>query len=202
MTLVECSHCHKMVKKGYLARHLNRHSAYVDCQKCGIAVKEHLLEKHSIICRDNIDSRLCDRSHTEELPEPNASSCNGFFRRFNLSSSAIDCDGMLEELAEEARKILEVLLRINPVKAQFVLTLEFVHDGIVEEHMQATFWTICEPLLKGSNLSSYLGRVKAQQTLAIEKFEKLGSGWRFESFVDAKIEVAKYCPLKDNKMKC
>ena len=185
-----------MVQRGNLSRHLNRHRPYVDCQNCGKAVREHLLEKHLIICRDDIDARLCDRSHTEELPEPNLSSCNGLFRRFNLSSTALEYDSVLEELCKEAKIILNIILKTNPVKAQFVLTLQFVHSDIDKEsYTQATFWTICEPLLIGSDLDSYVERVKAQQKLAIENFERLGSGWQYDSFVDAKIEVAKYLPL-------
>ena len=196
MTLVQCSQCYKMVQRGNLSRHLNQHRPYIDCQNCGKAVREHLLEKHLIICRDNIDSRLCDRRHTEELPEPNTSSCHGLFRRFNLSSTAQDYDNVLDELCQEAKRILKIVLKANPVKAQFVLTLEFVHDGLDEaSYTQATFWTICEPLLIGSDLDSYVERVKAQQKLAIENFERLGSGWQYDSFIDAKIEVAKYLPL-------
>ena len=199
MTLVECSQCHKMVHRGNLSRHLNRHRPYIDCQICGKAVKEYLLEKHLIICNDNIDSRLCDRRHTEELPEPNASSCNGFFRRFNLSSTALAYDDVLEELCQEAKRILKIVLKTNPVKAQFVLTLEFVHDDLDKgSYTQATFWTICEPLLIGSDLDSYFERVKAQQKLDIENFERLGSGWQYNSFIDAKIEVAKYLPLSND----
>ena len=61
--------------------------------------------------------------------------------------------------------------------------------------MESTFRTIIEPIAFGDDIVAYMSRVKAQQQMQIEKFQRLGSGWIYSSLVLAHLDIAKYIPL-------
>ena len=53
----------------------------------------------------------------------------------------------------------------------------------------------CEPILPGDNLVGYLQCCMSLIRLQIEQYECLGSGWIYEKFKCAHLDLAKYDPL-------
>jgi len=128
-----------------------------------------------------------------------SSSVNGHFKRWDLAIQRTEnYDEMLDETCARSKDILQELLKVQPVKAQVILTVGFshAHGGEGDVYTEATFRTICEPLLIGSNLPEYLSRVKDQHLLSIEGFERLSSGWTYDTLVGAHLDAARYKPLK------
>ena len=195
---VECPQCEVTVRSDHLSRHLNTHQPFVTCQNCSKSVREDKMEGHLILCQDGVDERICNRQHVELIPVCGASSINGFFRSFELSiDNPEDYDDVLDDTCTESEYILEQLLKDQPLKSQIILTISFIHHDHEGEisYTEATFRSSCEPLLLGDDIKQYLGRVRSKLRLLIENFERMGSGWIYNSLISAKLEVAKFKPL-------
>ena len=83
---------------------------------------------------------------------------------------------------------------------QLIVTLNFrryvVYNDITEEK---SFRSLCEPLLKTDNITEFLYRAKTYIRHGLETYEKMGSGWIFDSFKSAHIDIAQYMPLAGGK---
>ena len=82
---VDCPQCNATVRSDNLPRHLNTHQPYVPCQKCTQSVRQDKMDRHLILCKDDVDERLCNRRNVELLPDCTTSSINGYFRSFELN---------------------------------------------------------------------------------------------------------------------
>ena len=195
---VQCPQCDVSLRSNTLSRHLNIHQPFVSCQNCSKSVRSDKMERHLILCKDGVDERLCNRKHVERLPQCSRSSLNGFFQSFDLNVESVEeYDGVLQDVGQESRMILEELLKVHPLKSQIIITISFIHHDLEGEvsYTEATFRTHCEPILMGDNIEQYVGRVTAELRLAIENFERMGSGWVYNSLISAKLEIAKFSPF-------
>jgi hypothetical protein len=157
-----------------------------------------MLLRHETLCKDKVDETLCNRNDCSWLEtELECSSVKGCFRIYNLNiESSLDYDEILSNTNTSAKTLLQDLVSINPIKSQIVLDLEFYHDSYEgRDYASKIFRSIMEPLLVGDNLSKYLERAKAYIKGQIEQYERLGSGWQFNKFNKAWLEISKYSPL-------
>ena len=199
--LVECQKCGQRVNSNMLNKHLLTHNAKLQCKYCKKEFRSDKLPRHEILCKSNVDESLCNR-HTgiQEVldTEESCQSVSGFFKSFLLpvSSPSSDYDGILKTVTEEAGQKLDVYLQKHPVKAQIVVLLSFYKNVLGEKvESEKVFRSICEPLVSGDNLSDFLRRASAYIKLEIDQYERLGSGWIFDKFKCAHLELAKYNPL-------
>ena len=124
---------------------------------------------------------------------------HGYFKTFSLDidSEAKDYDGILEEVCRVSKKNLTSKVLVHPIKAQVVVDLTFYKTLPTgeKETSEKCFRSICEPILLADNISDYLARARAYIKEQIQSYERLGSGWVYESFSGASLDLAKYNPL-------
>ena len=175
---------------------MKTHLQYLACENCQCSIREDEMDGHLILCKDGIDHRICNRDQVELTPCA-ASSVNGYFKRWDIKiANPEDYHQMLEEYCQESSIILTEVLKLHPVKVQAIVTVGFEHshpEGV--DYVESTFRTIIEPIAFGDDIVAYMSRVKAQQQMQIEKFQRLGSGWTYSSLVSAHLDIAKYIPL-------
>ena len=103
---------------------------------------------------------------------------------------------VLDNTCQEAKSRILDVLQHHPIKAHLIITLDFhryvEYDDIRQEK---TFHSLCEPILKTDNVDEFLSRAKIYIRHGLETYEKMGSGWIFDSFKSAYIDIAKYTPL-------
>ena len=193
-----CPECGISISSRYLSSHLKTHLPMLTCPNCPRLVREDKMPEHAILCNDGIDERLCNRECVDHLPECDSSSVSGFFRRWDLDvSPSDDYDTMLSNVTESAKPILENVLQSNPVKSQITISVGLTHEEIdgSASYTEAYFKTRIEPILIGDDLDTYLARVAAQLRMKIQDFERLGSGWVYDSLILARLELARFVPL-------
>ena len=125
------------------------------------------------------------------------SSISGCFRTFELNVvSGKDYDDVLDKTCQEAKSRILDVLQHHLIKAQLIITLDFhryVEYGDIRQ--EKTFRSLCEPILKTDNVDDFLSLAKIYIRHGLETYEKMGSGWIFEGFKSAYIDIAKYSPL-------
>ena len=196
--VTECGICHEKVRVDNLRKHMLSHNPMKKCKFCKVRVREDQLKRHEILCKDHVDERLCNRQGVEMLQtDIECSSVHGLFKSFKLGVvDAVDYDQIIHNTLEASKTLLTELIKKTPIKAQIVLALSFYRETPDEKLLaEKVFRSICEPLILGDNIDNFLGRANSYIREQIAVYERLGSGWLFDHFDKANLEVAKYCPL-------
>ena len=196
---LDCPYCAKNMRSDMLKAHIATHNITIACRYCKKQIRMDKLIRHETLCQDQIDDSLCTRSDVQELPpDPKCCAVSGCFKSYELQipGEITDFDTIISNVSEAAKALLSQILKEQSIKSQVLLSLSFYrHNEEENEVVSRTFRSICEPLLIGDPIDSYLGRVKAYIRKAIEEYERFGSGWLFDKFHSAHVEVAKYRPL-------
>ena len=196
--IIQCSHCDKALRSDNLKRHIQSHDMRKECIHCGNLVREDMLFKHQLICRTNVQEHECNRFSGVQLMNNYASrsSVSGCFRTYDLNvDSGKDYEDILTYTCRQAKlRILDVLQH-HPIKAQLIITLNFHRYVVCDNIKENTFRSLCEPILKTDNVEDFLSRAKIYIRHGLETYEKMGSGWIFDSFNSAYIDIAKYTPF-------
>ena len=196
--IIQCPHCDKALRSDNLKRHIQSHDIRKECIHCGNLVREDMLFKHQLICRTNVQEHECNRFSGVQLMNDYASrsSVSGCFRTYDLNvESGKDYEDILTYTCRQAKlRILDVLQH-HPIKAQLIITLNFHRYVVCDNIKENTFRSLCEPILKTDNVEDFLSRAKIYIRHGLETYEKMGSGWIFDSFNSAYIDIAKYTPL-------
>ena len=198
--LVQCPICNKAIRSDNLKRHLPTHNSNGTCSACKKQIRSDQLFKHELLCQAKLDESLCNRYsgvHEHLDSDEQCSSVSGFFKSYELQvDESSDYDRIILDSCTAAKsKILNFLGR-HPIKCQLVIGLSF-YKGVYEEteSSEKVFRSLCEPLVAGDDIDEYLARVKSYIRHGIEVYERLGSGWIFDTLKCSHLEVAKYTPL-------
>ena len=196
--IVKCPTCQRRFRSDTLNKHLKTHNPSKKCKYCKRDVRSDLLLRHETLCKDGVDETLCNRGDCTWMEsELESSSVKGCFRIYNLDiENSVDYDVILSNATAKASTFLQNLVSIHPIKSQIVLDLEFYHDSYEgRDYANKIFRSIMEPVLVGDNLCKYLARAKTYIKGQIELYERQGSGWQFDQFNKAWLEISKYSPL-------
>ena len=201
--IVQCSQCSKVMRSDTLKRHMATHNinTRVMCRYCKKYVKETQQAKHEVICRANIDEKICNRFigvHEHIENDLDCTSVSGYFNTYTLNvDDSSDYDVILNETCIAAESKLFEYLSKHPIKSQIIITLMFYKNTPEgnKEQSEKTFRSFCEPLLAGDDIEQFFLRAKETIRIAIEQYERFGSGWIFEYHSSSKLEIAKYNPL-------
>ena len=201
--IIQCPHCDKPCRSNNLKRHIQTHNIRKECIHCRKLVREDMLFKHQLICQTNVNEHECNRFSGVQLMNDctSRSSVSGYFRTYALNIEASkDYDDILANACKKAETLILAILQHHPIKVQLIVTLNFrryvVYNDITEEK---SFRSLCEPLLKTDNIAEFLYRAKIYIRHGLETYEKMGSGWIFDSFKSAHIDIAQYMPLAGGK---
>ena len=197
---VECEKCGISVSSNKLNKHMLTHNELKPCPNCKKEFRSDRLTKHALLCQANVDETLCDRTSgvKERLEhDVDCTSVSGYFKCFKLDiPDSLDYDQIILDSCRSAEKKLLQILQLHPVKAQIVIELTFYREVEgVKDYQEKVFRSICEPLLAGDWLSDYFSRVKPYIRARIDEYVRHGSGWIFDQFLNASLEIAKYTPL-------
>ena len=194
---VICKVCSTTVRSDTLGRHIKTHNSSFPCHHCQKKIRSDKLLRHETLCRDNIDERICHRDEVDCLLDPTTTSVSGYFSSYLLDiPEKHDYDEILIDTCNLAKGLLKEVLKRTPVKAQLVLGLTFYKTGVEgTTRSEKCFRSVCEPLLMGSDIASFMTRAKSYIKGRIEEYERYGSGWIFDHSNCAHLEIAKYCPL-------
>ena len=196
--IVSCPHCEKPFRSNNLKRHLQTHNIRKNCRHCSKSIRQDLLFKHELVCQTNVKEQECNRFSGVQLINDCTfhSLVSGCFRTYELNvESGKDYEDILTYSCQQAKlRILDVLQH-HPIKAQLIITLNFHRYIVCNDIKENTFRSLCEPILKTDDVDDFLSRAKIYIRHRLETYEKMGSGWIFDSFKNAYIDVAKYMPL-------
>ena len=182
-----------------LYRHKKAYNPTKPCKYCKKEIRSDLLKRHELLCKDGVDERLCNRECDRDSSAlPSSHSVNGLFKNYQLDvEDAMDYDVVLNNIMTTAKTLLQKIVTTQPIKAQIVLNIKFNNTttGLVDYYADASFRSICEPLVMGDSLDGFLDRAKAYIHTNITTFEEMGSGWRYHELNSANLEAACYRPL-------
>ena len=197
-----CSKCGKEIRTDQLNKHMLTHNPEEPCAKCGIKFRTDKLQKHQVLCEFDVNEEVFNRHYGVcDLVEgvESCESVKGFFKTFALDVVVDnpDYDIILKAVTEAAGKLLKIYQKRHPVKAQILVTLSFYKNDPSGEKIEAEklFCSACEPILPADDLIGYLQRSISLIRLQIEQYERHGSGWIYEKFKCAQLDLAKYDPL-------
>lgn len=201
--ILHCTVCDKGVPSNKLNRHMLVHNPMVPCPTCGDEFRSDKLPRHSILCKDGIAESTCNRYSGVSEIDGSGSGCftsvGGFFKSHNLEieSERKGYDEILDEVCGVSEKMLNSQVKSHPIKAQVAMDLIFYKTLPTgeKETSQKCFRSICEPILLTDHIPDYLARVKAYIKLQIEEYERHGSGWIYDFFSHANLDIARYNPL-------
>ena len=60
--MVECPHCSKSLRSNNLGRHVLTHNIKKMCGYCKKDVRIDWLSKHEVLCKSQVDEKICNRS--------------------------------------------------------------------------------------------------------------------------------------------
>ena len=197
--VVDCSKCGKKMRSDTLSRHMLTHNEMKECRFCKKPYRSDRILKHEALCQSVVDETMCDRrTGATRLDDCNStSSISGFFRSIQLHvDPSNDYDNILDAVCQEAEPRITEYVAKHPVKAQIVLKMSFYKERVGEkEEAEKVFRSICEPIQSGNMVEEFLQRSRHYIKARIEEYEKLGSGWIYDKFQCAHLELAKYNPL-------
>ena len=196
--IVECQHCGIQLRSDILNRHLVTHNTMRSCKFCKKLLRRDKLLKHETLCHDKVDETLCNRAGVQRLETSSTcSSVCGYFNFYKLNvENSNDYDKIIESTLHSAKVLLQDFVKQQSIKAQIVIELLFYKHTVGEREVsEKVFRSLCEPLLMGDDIDSFLNRAKIYIRARIDEYERHGSGWIFDQLQCSHLEVAKYSPL-------
>ena len=152
------------------------------CRYCKKDVRIDRLLKHEVLCKSQVDEKICNRSvgvHQHIETDPDCSSVLGYFNSYNLNvEDSSDYDVILVDTCDAAKPKLIECLTTHPIKAHIIVTLfcyKYTVDGSRHES-EKSFRSFCEPLIVRDVIDEFLMRSKETLRIGIEQYERIGKG--------------------------